>query len=83
MLRVSKHIGVGKKLAYEAVEHFRAMNGEDACTAHDVYFGINEVVFMLQCNGATGSKVVRMEEIVARALSVRWNDFDIPGDFKW
>jgi len=38
---------------------------------------------MLQCDGASGSKVVRMEENVARALSVRWNDFDIPGDFKW
>jgi hypothetical protein len=83
MLRVCKHIGIGKKLAFEAAEQFRVLNGEDACTAHDIYFGINEVVFMLQCDGASGSKVVRMEENVARALSVRWSDFDIPGDFKW
>jgi len=83
LLRVCKHVGIGKKLAYEAAEQFKVLNGEDPCTAHDVYFGINEVVFMLQCDGASGSKIVRMEENVARALSVRWNDFDIPGDFKW
>ena len=83
LLRVCKHVGIGKKLAYEAAEQFKVLSGEDPCTAHDVYFGINEVVFMLQCDGASGSKVVRMEENVARALSVRWNDFDIPGDFKW
>jgi len=83
MLRVCKNIGIGKKLAYEAAEQFKVLHGEDPCTAHDIYYGINEVVFMLQCEGNTGSKVVRMEENVARALSVRWNDFDIPGDFKW
>ena len=83
LLRVCKHIGIGKKLAYETSEQFKVLNGEDPCTAHDVYFGINEVVFMLQCDGASGSKIVRMEEMVARALAVRWSDYDIPGDFKW
>jgi len=37
MLRVCKHIGIGKKLAFEAAEQFKALNGEDPCTAHDVY----------------------------------------------
>lgn len=59
MLRVSKHVGIGKKLAYEAAEQFKVLHGEDPCTAHDVYFGINEVVFMLQCDGASGSKIVQ------------------------
>ena len=83
LLRICKHIGISKKPSYEAAEQFKALNGEAPCTAHDVYFGINEVVFMLQCEGASGSKVIRMEENVARALSVRWSDFDIPCDFKW
>jgi hypothetical protein len=83
LLGVCKRVGVTKKLAFEAAELFKAKNGEDPCTAHDVYYGINEVVFMLQCDGASGSKIVKMEENVARALSVRWSDFDFPDDFKW
>ena len=83
MLRVCKQIGIPKKLSYEAAEQFKVLYGEDPCTAHDIYYGINEVVFMLQCEGVSGSRVVKMEENVARAMSIRWSDYDIPGDFKW
>ena len=83
MLGVCRQIGVGKKLAYEAAEQFKAQNGEDPCTAHDIYYGISEIVFMVECSGAPGTKIVKMEETVARALSVRWSNYDIPGDFKW
>lgn len=83
LLGICKRIGISKKLAFEAAELFKNQRGDDPCTAHDVYYGINEVIFMLQCDGAPGSKVAAMEEIVARALSVRWGDYDMPGDFKW
>lgn len=83
MLGVCKRIGVGKKLAYEAAEQFKAQNGDTPCTAHDIYYGMSEIVFMVTCGGAGGTKIVQAEETVARALSVRWQDYDIPGDFKW
>jgi hypothetical protein len=38
---------------------------------------------MLQCDKADGSKLIEAEEKVARALSVRWSDYDIPGELKW
>jgi len=41
------------------------------------------VIFMLQCDGASGSKIAQMEENVARAFTVRWKDYDIPGEAKW
>ena len=80
---VMKRIGVTKRLAFEAMELFKAQHNIDFCTAHDIYYGISEVIFMLQCDGASGTKLVQMEETVARALSVRWTDYDMPGEFKW
>jgi hypothetical protein len=83
LLGVCKRVGVTKKLAYEAAQAFVDHYGDGPCTAHDVYYGINETVFLLQCDGATGSRVVQAEENVARALSMRWGEYDIPGEFKW
>ena len=83
LLGVCKRVGITKKLAYEAAQAFVDHYGDGPCTAHDVYYGINETVFLLQCDGATGSRVVQAEETVARALSVRWSDYDIPGELKW
>ena len=83
LLGVCKRVGVTKKLAYEAAQAFVDHYGDGPCTAHDVYYGINEAVFLLQCGGASGSRVVQAEETVARALSVRWGEYDIPGEFKW
>lgn len=83
MLGVCKKIGISKKQAYEATELFLAQHGTNPCTAHDIYYGISEVIFMMQCDGAEGTKIAQAEETVARALSVRWHDFDMPGQFKW
>jgi hypothetical protein len=38
---------------------------------------------MLTCSGEAGSRVAEMEETVARALSVNWAEYDIPGEIKW
>lgn len=83
MKGVMKKIGIPKKLGMEAVELFRAQHGEASCSAHDIYYGISEVLFMLETNGEEGSRIADMEEMVARALSVSWDDYDIAGEVRW
>ena len=83
MLGIMKRISIPKKLAYQAADLFKGQYGEGACTAHEVYYGISEVLFLLQCDGAEGSRIAQMEEKVARALRIRWHDYDMPGDFSW
>jgi len=83
MLAVMKHIGIPKKLSFETVALFIAQNGEGACTAHEIYYGIAEAVFQLQSEGASGTKIVELEDKVARALNVKWPDFDMPMEYKW
>lgn len=83
MIGVMSKIGIPKKYGVPALEKCNAIHGSGMCTAHDIYYGIAEVVFYMQCAGESGVKVTQMEETVARALNVKWQEFDIPGDVKW
>lgn len=80
MLGVLKRIGAPKKSSFEAAD---LLQGDIPCTAYEVYLAMSEVLFISQCSGATGSRIAQLEEILARALNVSWQDFDRPGDFKW
>lgn len=73
---------IAMKYKAEAVDLFVSQYGEDPCTAHDIYYGISEILFMLACEGAEGSRITRMEEVIARALSFDWSSYDIPGAYK-
>ena len=37
----------------------------------------------MQCDGAEGSKIVMMEENIARAVHLRWKDYDFAGEYHW
>lgn len=83
MIGVMSKIGIPKKYGVPALEKFNAIHGMGFCTAHDIYYGIAEVVFLMQCAGESGVRVTQMEETVSRALNVKWQEFDIPGEIKW
>ncbi|MBR2883165.1 MAG: transposase, partial [Clostridia bacterium] len=83
MKGVMAKIGIPKKYGIPALEKFDAIYGSGFCTAHDIYYAIAEVVFLMQCAGESGVKVTQMEETVSRALNIKWQEFDIPGEMKW
>lgn len=75
---VCKKLGISIKYRIEAAELFRAQYGEDPCTAHEIYYGISEILYMLACEGENGSKLLQMEEMISRALNIIWKEYDIP-----
>lgn len=83
MLGVLKRIGAPKKSSYEAADLFEAQNGDNPCTAYELYLAMSEVIFAAQCEGASAGRIAQLEEIVARALNVHWHEYDRPGDFRW
>lgn len=83
MLGVLKHIRAPKKASYEALDQFLALNGEQPCTAYELYLAMSEVIFLIQCEGASGVRIAQMEECIAKAVHVKWSEYDCPGDFKW
>ena len=50
---------------------------------HISYLAMSDVIFLAQCEGASGTRIAQLEENVARALRINWHEFDRPGDFKW
>ena len=83
LLGVLKRIGAPKKASYEALDSFQAQNGDNPCTAYELYLAMSEVIFISQCEGASGGRIAQLEEIVARALNVNWAEYDRPGAFAW
>lgn len=84
MLGVLKRIGITKKLSYEVADLFADQNGEETgCNAYQLYLAMSDVIFLAQCEGASGTRIAQLEENVARALRINWHEFDRPGDFKW
>lgn len=83
MKRVLDRVQIPRKYAAEAVELFLAQNGEEPCTAHDIYYAMGEIPFLLACDGEEGSRLARVEENLARALALNWSDYDIAGDYRW
>ena len=55
---------------------FECSLGDTAVTAHDVFMGMQEIIFNLRTDGTPESKLLAAEENLARALTLRWNDYD-------
>jgi len=83
MLGILKKNKAPKKASFEAAEQFISGNGDQPCTAYELYLAMSEVIFMAQCDGASGVRIAQLEECIAKAVHARWSDYDHPGDFKW
>ena len=80
MEAMMKKVGIGKQLTMRTVEHFRATHGTGKANGYELYCGICEAVFFAQCKGATPENLIDLEEMVARCLSLRFEDYDFPGE---
>lgn len=49
----------------------------DLATAHDVFLARQEIPFLLKCQNTPESKMLAVEENMARALSLNWSDYDL------
>ena len=80
MTGVMKRLGIPKKYGMPVIEMFVAKHGAYSCTAHDIYYGLGEVLFLMQMNRSSGEQMLRMEENIARALVLNFDDYDLPGE---
>lgn len=77
MTRVCKKLCLPKKAAMEAISMFEMAYGDNPATAHDVFLAMQEIPFILKTEKAPESKLLTLEENMARALSLRWSDYDL------
>lgn len=52
------------------------------CTGYNVYCAICTSLFLSEVNGVQGKELADLEESISRCLTLRWSDYDIPGELK-
>ena len=77
-----KKVGIGKQLITQTVEHFRATHGTGKANGYELYCGICEAVFFAQCKNQSAKNLIDLEDMVARCLSLRFEDYDFPGEYR-
>ena len=77
MTRLCKKLSMPKKAAVEAIKMFEMANGNNPATAHDVFMAMQEIPYILRTQKTSQSKLLSVEENLARALSVRWSEYDL------
>lgn len=83
MVGICKELRIPQRLAAPAVDRFWAQNGDDICTAHEIYCALSEIIFDLQQEGASGLELAQMEETISRVVHLRWKNYDFAGEVKW
>ena len=76
MTAICKKLAMPKKAALEAIAMFESSFGSAAVTAHDIFMAMQEIIFILRTEGTPEGKLLVIEENLARALTLSWNDFD-------
>ena len=56
---------------------FEMAHGTGPATAHDVFMAMQEIPFNLKTQNTPESKMLIIEENMARALTIRWSDYDL------
>ena len=83
MTAICKRLALPKKAAMEAIDMFEMATGEDSATAHDVFVAMQEIPFILKTQGTPESKLLALQENMARALTLKWRDYDYAREVKW
>ena len=77
MTRVCKKLSLPKKAAVEAIAMYEMAYGGGPATAHDVFMAMQEIPFILKTQKTPKSKMLVVEENMARALFINWSDYDL------
>ena len=77
MTRVCKKLSMPKKVAVEAISMYEMAYGGGRATAHDVFMAMQEIPYIMKTDGAPESKLITLQETMARALTLRWCDYDL------
>ena len=77
MTRVCKKLSMPKKAAIEAIQMYEMAYGSGPATAHDVFIAMQEIPFILKTEKVPESKILTLQENMARALTIKWSDFDL------
>ena len=77
MTRICKKLSLPKKEALEAIAMFEMAYGGGTATAHDVFMALQEIPYLMKIHKMPEAKMLVVEENMARALTLKWNEYDL------
>lgn len=80
---ILKEMPVGRKLKSQVVEYYCAMHKDEPVTAHEIYYALNELSFIAACEGLSSSRLLKIEEEIAKVLQYDWEEYDLFGTVSW
>jgi hypothetical protein len=83
MTAVCKMLRMPKKAALEAIGMFEVACGGAAATAHDVFIAMQEIMFICKTRNTPAGKMLLLEEDMARALTLNWQQYDTMKAVSW
>lgn len=83
MTAICKRLALPKKASLEAISMYEMAVGNEEATAHDVFMAMQEIPFILKTAGTPESKLLALQENMARALTFNWRDYDCAKEVKW
>ena len=83
MTAICKRLALPKKAAMEAIDMFEMAIGKESATAHDGFRAMQEIPFILKIQGTSENKLLALQENMARALTLKWRDYDYAREVKW
>lgn len=78
-----KSIKVPIKYSKEIVDHFEMVNGNEACSAYEVYSGACYLLELVSENSRVGTDTLRTEELLCKLTKKNFSDFDVAGNVSW
>ena len=83
MTRICKKLSLPKKESLEAIAMYEMAYGGGPATAHDIFMAMQEIPYLMKTHHTPESKMLVVEENMARALTIRWSDFDLAKAVSW
>lgn len=83
MTRICQKLVLPKKEAVEAIAMYEMAYGGAPATAHDVFMAMQEIPYLLKAHHTPEAKMLAVEENMARALSLKWSDYDLAKAVNW
>jgi hypothetical protein len=83
MTAVCKKLSLPKKAAMEAIQMFEMSYGGGYASAHDVFMALQEIAFILKTEHVPQAKLLSVDELLARSLTLKWSEFDYAKAVSW
>lgn len=83
MMGMMKKLRIPQKYGATIFECYKVVFGEQPATAYQTYLALADILKMARDDGASESRMVELEELVAQALVLNWSDYDIPGLYNY